>query len=207
MTRITIGEIAKLAKVSVATVSRVINNSGTVAPKTKETIEKIIEEYGYEPNLLGKHLRKKETRLILVVITTIVNSFYAKVVDSIDKKARENGYNVILCTTNDDPKTEQSYLNLMRNGLCDGCIILNTTMSKEEMHTFLEKYNAVQCNEYIDDTYPFIAIDNKKAAYDAVNYLIKSGRIKIAYCGVKNHFISSKKRWEGYAQALSENNI
>ncbi len=207
MVLINISEIAKLAKVSVATVSRVINKTGPVAPKTKENIEKIIEKYGYEPNLLGKHLRKKETRIILVVLTTIVNSFYAKVVDAMDKKAKEHGYNIVLCTTNDDRDTEQSYLNLLRNGLCDGCIILNTTMTKEEMHEMLERYNIVQCNEYIDDSYPYISIDNKKAAYDAVSYLIKTGRKKIAYCGVINHFISSKHRYAGYVQALKDNDI
>ncbi len=207
MILITISEIAKLANVSVATVSRVINKTGTVAPKTKKNIENIINKYGYEPNLLGKHLRKKETRLILVVLTTIINSFYAKVVDAMDKKAKESGYNIVLCTTNDDKETEQSYLNLIRNGLCDGCIILNTTLSKEEMHEMLEKYNIVQCNEYIDDSYPYIAIDNEKAAYDAVSYLIKTGRKRIAYCGVINHFISSKERYSGYEKALEDNGI
>lgn len=204
---ITINEIARLANLSVATVSRAINDTGKVAPKTKEKIQKIIDEYGYEPNMFGKNLRKKETKLILVIITTIVNSFYSKVVDSIDKAASKYGYNVILCATNDNPQKEQAYLKMLKNGFCDGCIILNTTMDKSTMHEFLLNNNAVQCNEYIDDDYPYIAIDNRQAAYDAVSYLIKTGRRKIAYCGVENNFISSRLRHLGYYEALKDGGI
>ena len=207
MITITIGEIAKIANVSVATVSRVINKSGKVSPQAKEKIEQIVKEYGYHPNVLGRNLRTKETKMIMVMITSIANSFYSKVVDAIDKIARENGYNIMICVTNDNPKTESNYLDLIRNGFCDGAIIMNTTLNQEEMHDFISMYNVVQCNEYIDENSPYVAIDNKKAAYDAVTYLIKTGRKRIAYCGVVNHFRSSHLRWEGYVQALTDNGI
>ena len=202
-----IAEIAKLANVSVATVSRVINNSDKVSEKTAARINEIIKEYGYQPNLLGRHLRTKETKLILVIMTTISNSFFSKVIDGIDREAEMHGYSIMLCITNDNKKSEENYLNLLRNGVADGAIIMNTAMNKEEMHEFSKKYNVVQCSEYIDPDSYYVAIDNVKAAYDAITYLIKSGRKKIAYCGVKNHFISSQLRWKGYATALKENGI
>lgn len=203
----TIAEIAKLANVSVATVSRVINNSDRVSIKTAERINEIIKEYGYEPNLIGRHLRTKKTKLILIIMTTISNSFFQKVIDGIDREARKSGYSIMLCVTNDDRKSEEGYLNLLRNGAADGAIIMNTVMNAREMHAFSEKYNVVQCSEFVDPMSYHVGIDNVKAAYEAVDYLIKSGRKRIAYCGVKNHFISSSLRWQGYRRALNDNNI
>lgn len=197
-----ISEIAKIANVSVATVSRVINKSDKVSEKTAKLVNSIIDEYGYEPNLLGRHLRSKETKLILVIMTSISNSFFSSVINGLDNEARKHGYSIMLCITNDNKESEQNYLNLVRNGVADGAVIINTTMSKEEMHEFSGKYNVVQCSEYIDPDSYYVAIDNVKAAYDAVEYLIKSGRRKIAYCGVINHFISSNLRWYGYTEAL-----
>ena len=204
---VNIAEIAKLANVSSATVSRVINNSDKVSEKTKKRINEIIKKYGYEPNLLGRHLRTKETKLILVIMTTIANSFFSRVIDGIDREAHKYGYSIMLCITNDNRQSEQNYLNLMRNGVADGAIIMNTTMTSEEMHEFAKKYNVVQCSEYIDPDSYFVAIDNVKAAYDATEYHIKSGRRRIAYCGVVNHFISSSKRYHGYVKALTDNGI
>lgn len=167
----------------------------------------ITKQYQYQPNLLGKHLRTKETRIILVLLTTVANSFSSKVIAGIDEEARANGYHILVCITNDDRECEESYLNLIRNGLADGAIIMNSVMDKDEMHAFAAQYCVVQCNEYTDTDTPYVTIDNEQAAYDAVKHLISLGRRKIAYCGVKNHFVSSHLRYQGYVRALEESGI
>lgn len=204
---ITISEIASLAGVSVATVSRVLNNSKTVSEKTRKHVLSIMEENNYAPNLLGRHLRTRQTHIVLVILTSVSNYFCNRVVNGIDEQARKHGYHTIIGMTNDNPKIEKSYINMLRNGLADGAIIMSSTMSKEEMHQLNEKYNVVQCSEYVDEDSPYVTIDNKKAAFDAVSHLIKCGRKKIAYCGVKNHMISSKIRFEGYINALTAHGI
>lgn len=201
---ITISEIAKLAGVSVATVSRVLNHSGTVSEETGRRVQEIVEKYNYTPNLLGRHLRKMETKIILVILTSVSNSFSSRVVSGIDEEARKHGYHTLVCMTNDSMESEKSYLDMLRNGVADGAIIMNTRMDKDAYHVFSEMYPAVQCSEYVDEASPYVAIDNEQAAYDAVTHLLSLGRRRIAYCGVKNDFKSSYKRYVGYARALED---
>ena len=203
----TIQEIAALAGVSVATVSRVINDSKTVSEKTRAHVLAVMQEHNYAPNLLGRHLRTQQTRIVLVILTSISNFFCNRVVNGIDEEARKNGYHTLICMTNDDPEIERSYIDLLRNGLADGAIIMSSTMTEKEMHDLAKRYKVVQCSEYVDKKSPYVTINNEQAAYDAVNYLIKSGRKRIAYCGVKNHMISSKARYKGYIRALKENGL
>ncbi len=204
---VTIQEIAALAGVSVATVSRVINNSKTVSEKTREHVLNVMEENDYQPNLLGRHLRMQQTKIVLVILTSISNYFCNRVVNGIDEEARKNGYQTLICMTNDKYEIEQSYLDMLRNGLADGAIIMSSTLSEKEMHELCKRYKVVQCSEYVDKKSPYVTIDNEQAAYDAVNYLISTGRKRIAYCGVKNHMVSSGARFNGYTRALKDNGI
>lgn len=204
MSAITISEIAALAGVSVATVSRVLNGKGNVSADTRRHVMQVVERYNYSPNLVGRHLRTKETRIILVILTSVANSFSSRVVGGIDEEAQKHGYHTLVCMTGDRLENEKSYLNLIRDGVADGAIIMNTAMSREEFHAFSEKYNVVQCSEFIDADAPYVSIDNVQAAYDAVRHLLEIGRRRIAYCGVKNHFTSSHRRYGGYVKALHE---
>ncbi len=199
---ITISEIAKLAGVSVATVSRVLNHSGSVSAQTSRRVMEIVEKYHYSPNLLGRHLRKMETKIILVILTSVSNSFSSRVVSGIDQEARKYGYHTLVCMTNDSMESEESYLDMVRDGVADGAILMNTRMDKAQYHAFAEKYHAVQCSEYVDPDSPYVVIDNERAAFDAVTHLLALGRRRIAYCGVLNHFNSSHKRYAGYVRAL-----
>ena len=202
---ITIQEFARLANVSVATVSRAFNNAPGVSEKTRARVLAAAKKYHYEPNLLGRHLRTRETRIILVILTTIANNFCSKVVLGIDSAARKHGYNSMICVTNNDASSEHTYLDMIRNSLADGAIILNTTMSAEEMRKFSQQYHVVQCSEYVDTALTsYVSIDNEQAAYDAVCRLLEQGRRSIAYLGVQNDLISSKLRLDGYRRALTQ---
>lgn len=204
----TIKDVAKTAGVSVATVSRVINGSDSVTEETRKKIMDIIEKTGYRQNLLGRNLRCNKTNIILVMLTTIVNSFCAKLVHSIENEAKKYGYSIMICATNNDKESEERYINFVRNKFVDGIIILNSTLTDKKMNELSSSFPVVQCSEYVDSkNTPYITIDNKKAAYDAVNYLVKLGRQKIVFIGVDNNIVSSKDRLEGYKQALSDNGI
>lgn len=200
-----IKDVAKYANVSVATVSRVFNGTGTVAEQTKKEILEAAQHLGYSPNLLGKNLREKKTRIILVMLSSLANTFCAKVVHGIEKEAAKNGYHIMICATGGVKESELVYLNFVRNKLADGMIILDSTLSEGEMQEFSASFPIVQCSEYSDTKKtPFVSIDNRAAAYDAVAQLIRSGRRKIAYLGVDNNLISSRLRMEGYRAALSD---
>ncbi len=205
----TIKDVAKYAGVSVATISRVLNEPDKVSEDTRNKVLKAVEETGYQQNLFGKHLRCKKTNIILVMLTSVVNSFCAKIVNSIDNEAKKHGYSIMICVTNDDPKTEERYLSYVKNKFVDGMIVINSTMNQQQMSELSSDFPVIQCSEYADPhTTPYVTINNKQAAKDAVNHLIKIGKKDILFIGVDEpNIISAKERLEGYKEVLNENNI
>ena len=204
---VTIADVARYAGVSVATVSRVINGSDKVTEKTKEKIEKAIAEIGYRPNALGRNLRRMNTNTILVILPTIANSFFSKLVKGIEDTGRKKGYAVMLCTTEENPDSERMYLDLIRMCQADGAILLSSYLSDEELNQFGKAYPLVQCSEYRENVnLPYVSIDNVKAAYDSVSYLTALGHRKIALISESNSY-SSRLREIGYEKALKEASI
>lgn len=203
-----IKDVAREANVSVATVSRVINKSGIVTKKTEELVMKTIERLGYKPNLFGKNLRGSETKIIMILLSSLANTFCSRVIGTIDKIAAENGYYVMICTTDGDSQKEEHYINFACNGLFDGIIILNSMLTQEATAELSKKIPVVQCNEFTDTVYtPYVSINNELAAYDAVSLLIKNGRRNIVFYTVKNELLSTRERLSGYRRALIENGI
>lgn len=203
-----IKEIAKLANVSVATVSRVMNNDGAVTEATRKKVLEVAKENGYRSNLMGRNLRRRQTDTILIMLTSLSNTFCNKVIRAIDKQAEKEGYSILVCATNGDRNTEKKYVDLARNKLVDGMIILNSAITKEEMQEYSSDIPVVQCCEYADNKHtPYVIIDNVKASYEATNSLIKSGRKKILFFTADNDLVSTKDRLKGYKNALKDNNI
>ena len=193
---------------SVATISRVINNIETVRPETAARVLETIEKLNYQPNFTGRNLRTKETRLILVVLPTIVNPFFAKVVKGMEDSANENDYNILICTTYENKKIEYSHLKLMQSKLVDGVIFLGTSLSEAEFISFSENYPTVQCSEYFENIHvPYVSVDNEQAAYDSVKHLIDRGCKRILEFSADNNTITTTKRRSGYLRALSEANL
>ena len=205
---ITIKDVAERAGVSVATVSRVLNRDGSVSEASKQKVLNAAEALGYQPSLLGRHLRQKRTNIILVMLASLSNTFCAKVIRGIEKEARQNGYQVLISATGYDAAVEQTDLDLVRKRLADGVIVLNSTLSAEAIRAFSAQYPLVQCNEYTDtETTPYISIDNFAAGYEATTYLLSQGRRRVAFLGTSEQNISAHLRFEGYVKALRDYGI
>lgn len=199
-----IKDVAKMANVSVATVSRVLNKTRHVSEEIEKAVLEAARELGYTPNLLGKNLRQKCTGIILVMMSTLTNSFCSKVVTGIANEAEKHNYHIMICATNGLPEKEKIYLGLVKNRMADGMIVLNSTLSADEMSLISNHAAIVQCSEYTaSENTPFVSIDNGLAAKDACEHLILNGRKRILFIGVDNSLISSHLRMEGYRQALS----
>lgn len=205
---VTIKDVAKQANVSVATVSRVLNKTRHVSENIEEAVRKAARELGYTPNLLGKNLRQKHTGIILVMLSSLTNSFCSKVVTGIGMEAEQHNYHIMICATNGLPEREKVYLELVRNRMADGMIVLNSTLSADEMSQISNHAFIVQCSEYTaSDNTPYISIDNRLAAEEACSHLVANGRRKILFVGVDNNLISSHLRLEGYRAALQNHGI
>ncbi|MFC5701262.1 LacI family DNA-binding transcriptional regulator [Cohnella faecalis] len=198
--------VAKEAGVSVATVSRVLNNHPSVSLKTRRKVEEVIEKLKYEPNMLGKSLRSSQSRLLLALIPNISNPFYAKVVSGIESVAKANRYNIMLCTTDSNPERELLYYDMVKKKLAEGLISIDPSSEFYEMLTTTNRYPVVICGEHVgNDHAPCVSIDNAKAAYKAVKHLIALGHRKIAL--VNSNIYTAGLRQQGYLKALEEHGI
>ncbi|MGN1058965.1 MAG: LacI family DNA-binding transcriptional regulator [Clostridia bacterium] len=205
---VNIKDVADKAGVSVATVSRVLNQTGRVSDKSREKVLAAAQALGYQPSLLGRHLRCNRTNIVLVMLSSLSNTFCAKVIRGIEKAAQQAGYRVLIAATGYDREIEQSTLDLVRKRLADGVIVLNSSLSAADMQDFSAQFPLIQCCEYADALQvPYISIDNFAAGYEATSHLIGSGRRRIAFLGVEEQNISSRLRQEGYQKALADHGL
>lgn len=205
MSASTIQDVAKAAGVSVATVSRVLNKSNTVATSTRNTVLEAIRQLDYRPNLLGRNLRRTETRLVLALLPTIANPFYSRIVKGIEDVAHKNGYNVMLCNTDSDTDRERVYLELLKNRLADGVIFMSPVIDGEELTAIGDHFPVVQCCEYKEGAkVPLASIDNHAAAKKVVRHLISLGHKRIGMISCRNSFLSTICREQGFRDALED---
>lgn len=198
-----ITEIAKKANVSVATISRVINDDPKVKAATRRRVLEIIQANGYVPNNLGRNFRTQSTRTVLVVLPTIDNPFYSPIVHAIEDVARGEGYNVMLCNSYNSYDKLKEYSDYIHRKIADGMILLSPENGAD--YTFLNDFPAVVCCESqtaID--VPQIDIDHVRAGYEATKCLIGMGRKHIGFIGGSEKSASGVKREKGYRDAMKE---
>lgn len=201
----TIKDVAKKAGVSVATVSRVLNSYENVRPETVETVKAAIQELGYHPNFLGRTLRCQETRKILVMVPTISNQFYSRLVKGIQTAALAEGYHAMLGITNSDPEVEKEQITIARRKLVDGVIFLHTTMDARHLSEFAEDCPAVLCCELVQGAkISTVSIDDFRAALEGTRFLLEKGHRRIAFVSAGALYDSSKLRQMGYRLALEQ---
>jgi len=204
----TIQEVAQLAGVSVATVSRVLNDSPLVKVKTREKVLSVINKFDYQPNLLGRDLRRSETMKVLVFTSHLDRSIFANIVKGIEARAQEDGYYVLVCPTSNKLEREQELFQMVKNRLADGVIIFSTTLPQEELSALGQKYSIVQCCEIREASHTCaVSIDDEQAAYEAVSYFIAQGHQKIALIGGTQEINSTHLRERGYRRALEQHNL
>ncbi len=192
-----------------ATVSRVLNKTRHVAPEIEEAVLKAAEELDYTPNLLGKNLRQKHTGIILVMLSSLNNSFCAKVVTGITEEAEKRGYSVLVCTALRESQNKDVYLGLVKNRMADGLIVLDSVLSETELTAVSKAAPVVQVSEYLKNSdVPYVSIDNRAAAKEAVSHLLQNGKKEILFLGGASRLSCSPAlRLEGYREALKEAGI
>lgn len=205
---VTIKDVAKASKVSVATVSRVLNNHSNVSAETVEKVTRVMEEMGYSPNCLGRDLRKSETKRILAITASADQSFYSEVLRGMDEAAFAQGYDVLVATTRDDPEHEMRLLKILLSHSVDGAVLLGAKQDASTISKLAENHNIALCLERMEGCNALtVTIDNVKAGKDAVNYLISKGHSRIGLISTETRSQSSVDREKGYRQALEENGI
>lgn len=196
---------------SVATVSRVLNNEDIVSEKTKKKVLDAVKALDYHPNLAGRNLRKNETKVVLIIVSSLINSLFPKIIKGIEERADELGYNILVCTTDNKQEKIKKSLDLLNRRIADGAILLSVELdddNKELVKNMSLNIPIVECCEYQEDlNLPIVSIDDYKAMLDATNYLISQGKDRILHISCDNTYTSTLKRLQGYMDALKENGI
>ncbi|MCH4193512.1 MAG: LacI family transcriptional regulator [Butyrivibrio sp.] len=204
----TITEIAELAGVSVATVSRAINHQGKVSEEVSRRVLDIVEKYHYVPNATGRSLRTCRTGMLLILLPGLSNSFYSNIVRGIEQRASENGYNIIAAPTQNKRSIEDKYLNMLHTHQVDGVIALSTTLDREEIReTGMKLPLVIACECPSGAEISSVQVDNQAAAYDAAEALIRMGHRRIGMISSVCTCNSRLLRENGYTMALDAHGI
>ena len=203
-----IKDIAALAETSVATVSRVINNDDYVSDETRRRVLEVIESTGYKPNLVGRALRSQRSGKILVLMPSISNPYYSRVLQGVEHRASAHGYDTLACITHRDPASESRYLDLVRTKQVDGAISFTITMPEDKLVRFAAKYPYVQCGaRTIGSSISYTCIDNVAASQEAIEYFIQPGHARIAFVNGWFDRPYEQDREAGYKTALQKHGI
>lgn len=203
-----IQKVAQLANVSVATVSRVINNSGKVTEKTRRRVEEAIAELNYVPNMLARNFRTSKSKTILVILTNISNLFYMEIVHGISEYANAKGYDILLSETNGELEKQIDCLQKVKNRLADGAVFLESTIKDEVLFALERQYPVIQCCTYNDAiSLPYVIADNRRGGYIAGSELIRAGRKKLAFIGTNDKSRYNRERRDGFFEAAQKAGI
>lgn len=206
---VTIKDVAKHANVAVSTASRVINDSGYVSQETREKVEKAVETLGYTPNSIARSLKQKSTFSIGLIVTDIVNPFYAELAQAVERAARERGYSVLLVNTDGSGRLEKEGMDLLIAKQVDGIIWYSPINQKliEELEQKSGPVVVVITAKSEPIGRHTIHIDDQIGAHEAVDHLIKLGHKRIGYIAEPDAPEFSQERLNGYKAALAKAKI
>jgi len=209
----TLKDIAKRSGVSLGTASAVINTRSWVKEERRRKVLQAVEELGYKPNQIARGLRLQKTNIIGLIVPDITNPFFPMVLRSIDDIARQHGYMVILCDSQEDYKTGIEVFNVLLEKRVDGIILIGGIVPRKELVKYLtDKHPFIVVIER-DYNIPGIAtviVDAVKGGYSATKHLLDLGYSKVGIITVPmddDYIQGSFGRFDGYKLALQENNI
>lgn len=204
--KISIVEIAKLADVSIATVSRVLNNIEGYSEKTKQKVLKAIQEAGYSRNLTAVSLRTNKSMCIGVIVPDITNEYFARLIRELDTFFIRQGYTLLICDTNEDKEKEEKQLQNLISRNVDAIIYI----SGQEITRQIDE-TACPLLVYIDrcpqNASILVQSDNVTGGYLATMELLEKGCKKILFARNEQDVSTVVERRIGYLKALSEHNI
>jgi LacI family transcriptional regulator len=200
---VTIQDVAKKARVSVSTVSRVLNGRVDVASNTQERILSVIENLGYTTNLAARSMRSHKKNLVGLIMPDIAYPFAIEVMKGVNRAIAESEFDLLVYTTGDVRKSgrashEQKYVSLLTNSISDGVIIVAPVAGEFSMDAPIVSIDPLASNP----NYPAVHATNYQGALDAMDYLMRLGHKRIGFISGRAELESSNRRLMGYRAAL-----
>lgn len=213
MKQVTVYDIAKEAKVSVATVSRVLNGTAPVRASTRAKIEAIMHKHQFQPNALARSLSKRETGIIGVILPDITNPFFPEVFSGIVQEGQETGYTFFLCDTMGHYEKESEFLNIMQEKRVDGILFMGGRINLndcdgalvQEVVEHANKIPLVLVNGNLKHTdLTRVATDEYEGTTLAVRHLLELGHTKIGFIGGQSHMATTLVKLRAYRKCMRE---
>lgn len=202
-----IAEIARMAGVSSAAVSRYFNN-GYISEEKKQAIQKVVEETGYRPSVQAQMLRTKKTKMIGVIVPRVASAAVGSVVEGILSVLNQSGYQMLLAVTQNDPDKELEYLSAFDEKQVDG-ILLSATVFTSEHRRLLKKVTIPVV--IIGQQFPgscCVYHDDYQACYDLTTHFLENGRERLAYIGaIRQDKAVGEQRSRGYQDAVCDKGL
>lgn len=206
--KITLKELAKILNVSVSTVSKSLNDSSEISPKTIQRVKELAQLHNYRPNPTAVNLKSNRSGNIAVIVPNISNTFFAKVLGGVETAARKQGFQVITYISNESLKLEQQIVELISNGIVDGLLISVSEETQqqqdyEHLHRLMEYeipvvlYDRVVEGLEIDS----VGVNDRVSIYEAVKFLHSQNRKKVAVVSGLGEIGLGKNRIDGYVDA------
>lgn len=217
---VNIKDVAKKAKVSISTVSRVVNATKPVSTELQVKVENAIRELGYSTNSIARGLKVSQTKEVAVMITDLNRNFFGKVIEGINREAIKYGYKIFIVETKDSLEKEQELVETFVSKWIDGIIIassaygddLATKKYIERLGNLSKRGNSIPVVTLEYDLgnpkIHAIVVNHEKAAFKAVNHLItEAGRKELLYVSLPSGHVMGEQRMNGYKRALKANGI
>ncbi len=206
---ITLKDIAKKAGVSVNTVSRALNNKPDISKETKKKIIQIAKELNYRKDFTASSLRRKESKIIGVILADSANPFYSEVLKGIEAASKDFGYNIILINSERNYEQEASAVNILLSRRIDGLLLSPVQEKIDDIKELISlKIPLVIFARHFEDlSVNEVRSDDIKAGYLATNHLIQRGAKNILMINGYLHKSPAKLRLKGYKKALKEHNL
>jgi DNA-binding LacI/PurR family transcriptional regulator len=207
--KINMEEVAKYARVSTATVSRVLNNYPFVKEATRRKVKKVIHDTNYQFNAVARNLRRKKTHSIGVIISNVLSPFYSVIAKAVEDVAIRNNFSTVLCNGGDNPQKELNYLEVLHQNRVDGIILSPTGKNREYLSFLLSSgitvtvidriVKGLQCDS--------VLVNNREASCEAVGFLLQKGYRKIGFISGPKDRMTGIERWRGYYDAHEKEKV
>lgn len=211
MRPITINDLAKRLNLSASTVSRALRDHPDISKKTKARVRDVAAKTNYQPNLIAQSLQTRRSNNIGVIVPEIRNTFFSTVISGIEEVAYEAGYTIMVCQSNDTYIRETINTRALAANRVAGMLvsISQETHDFEHLRTIMTQgIPLVLFDRIVEDLeVSKVVVDDFNGAYNAVSYLIRQGRKRIAHIGGRNQLYVSRKRRQGFEAAMKDHNI
>ncbi len=205
--RVTIYDIAKEAGVSIATVSRVLNDHPRVAPATRQRVLRVAQALNYRPHVSAQSLARRSSRSIAAVIPMMANYFYLEVLRGLSEALDETGFDLIVFSTPSPHQVREHIERALQRGRSAGLLLFSTALTQDIVERLRQAGQPVVLVDTFHESFDSISVDNRRGGYLATRHFVEQGYTRIGMIAAHPASLPAQGRYQGYRRALVEGGL